>query len=143
MDQTPIPRLDARSIEIDAPPERVWDALVQEPPADGRLQRLGAALLGCRERRAHGPPGERGSTLVGFRVEEAIPPSRLALTGAHRFSTYALTFDIEPASGGGARLTATTDAVFFAPYRALVVGTGMHARLTDRMLARIRRRATG
>jgi hypothetical protein len=135
--------VDAHAVEVAAAPERVWAALLAELPRGGSLRALGAALLGCRERRARGPLDRAGSTLAGFRVARAEPPRELALDGAHRFARYALGFEIEPsAETGRTLLRATTDADFPGPhgrvYRALVIGTGMHVRLLRSMLGRVK-----
>ena len=53
---------------------------------------------------------EVGSTIVGFRVERAVRPSELALGGRHRFSRYALTFQVADLGGGSSSITAVTDA---------------------------------
>ena len=63
------------------------------------------------------------------------------LAGRHHFSDYALTFTLEPA-GDGVALVARTEATFPGvhgrAYRALVIGSGAHRRLTRRWLERIR-----
>jgi hypothetical protein len=143
---TGLPRIDAHAVEVAAAPERVWAALLAERPRGSSLRTLGAALLGCRERRTRGPLDRAGSTLAGFRVAHAQPSSELALAGEHRFARYALTFEIEPSGEPGrSLLRATTDAAFPGPhgraYGALVVGTGMHVRLLGGTLARVKRSA--
>ena len=146
---TALPRIDAHSVEVDASPGAVWVALLEALPrgfSSSRVGRAGAAALGCEYRRAEGPLDRRGSTLTGFRVASAEPPSRLALEGEHRFSRYALTFDVEPIGDGSrSRLSATTDAAFPGPhgraYRALVIGTRSHVVLVRRLLDGVRRSA--
>ena len=147
---TSLPHIDAHAVEVAAPAGVVWVALLETLPRGFTANpagRAGAALLGCAYRRPDGPLDRRGSTLVGFRVARAEPPSQLALEGEHRFSRYALTFDIEPAEGAENRslLRATTDAAFPGPhgraYRALVIGTRAHVVLVRRLLDGIRRSA--
>ena len=144
-----LPAIDEHSVEIAAGRKRVWDALVAGLPGGSpaeRSRQVGAALLGWEERRATGRPGEVGSTLVGFRVERARPRKELALTGRHRLSRYALTFRIEDGRRAGTTvLRAATDAEFPGvagrAYRALVIGSGIHARVMRGMLAGFKRRA--
>jgi hypothetical protein len=138
----PLTRVDVHAVEVAAGRERVWEGVLAEVRGGGTMRGLGATLLGCRERRAEGPLDREGSTLIGFRVADVAVAERLALVGEHRFSRYALTFDIaERDAGSGALLRATTDAWFVPIYRALVVGSGMHDRLMRAMVERIRRRA--
>jgi hypothetical protein len=63
------------------------------------------------------------------------------LEGRHPFSRYALVFLIDAREGGGCRARAQTWAAFPGPqgrlYRALVIGSGMHAVLVRRMLRRL------
>jgi hypothetical protein len=143
-----LPRIDQPGVAIAADPDTVWLALLDHlwrSTAPSLATRAGAAAIGCRERAVSGPPGRRGSTIVGFAVQRSEPPALLALVGAHRFSRYALTFAIEPLGDGGSSLSATTDAAFPGPhgraYRALVIGSGAHRRLMHAMLARIQRDA--
>jgi hypothetical protein len=102
-------------------------------------------LLGCRERSLNGSIEEAGSTVVGFRVESALAPARLALVGRHRFSSYALTFELDEVGAGRTRLRAISAAEFPGAaggvYRALVVGTRGHVVAVRRLLAGIRARA--
>jgi hypothetical protein len=88
---------------------------------------------------------EAGATLPGFVVEQACPPSRLALRGRHRFSRYALVFELEDRGPDGTRVRARTWGAFPGvhgrSYRALVVGSGAHRIVVRRLLRRIERRA--
>jgi hypothetical protein len=127
-------------IEIEAPAERVWGALVRlgERGFDGRAREAFASLLGCEQRRRSGRFPDPGSTVVGFRVAAAEPPSELALEGAHRFSRYALIFRIDDLGGQRSRLRAETRAEFSGAaggvYRALVIGTRGHVVVVRRLL---------
>jgi len=145
---TALPFVDEHAVEVAAAPERVWDALVAwvgRPPRP-RSERI-AALLGCRERGMNGLAGEEGSTIVGFRVVRSEAPASLALAGRHRFSDYALTFQIDDLGEGRSRLSATTRAAFPGAtgraYRALVIGTRGHVWAVRSILAAVRRRAEG
>jgi hypothetical protein len=133
-------------VDIAAGPERVWEALVAQFSGPARRGApFVASLLGCRERSVNGGIEEEGSTIVGFRVESALAPSRLSLAGQHRFSRYGLTFEIDDLGGGRSRLRAITDAEFpgaaGSVYRALVIGTRMHVVAVRRILAALRARA--
>jgi hypothetical protein len=130
---TGLPYVDEHAVEVAVPRERAWTAVrdVAERLSSGRggLPRL---LLGTD------PP-------AGFAVAEAVAPSRVALEGRHRFSRYALAFELDDAGEGTTRVRARTYAAFPGPhgraYRALVIGTRLHVVATRRLLATIRRRA--
>lgn len=105
-----------------------------------------ARAVGCDERTTSGPrPLTAGSTIPGFRVVAAVPPSELVLQGRHRFSAYALIFRLEHLGPGRSRLRAESRAAFPGiagrGYRMLVVVTGVHAVGMRRLLAGIRRRS--
>ena len=128
-----LPLVDDHCVEVSATPEVVWAALsaALDGAFSGRAAAGYAALVGCTPRSAAGPrPLRSGSSIPGFDVVSATPVSRLVLAGAHRFSTYSLTFAIEPIGTQGARLSAETRAVFpgvaGGAYRAMVIGTGVH-----------------
>jgi hypothetical protein len=142
-----LPFVDEHSLEIDAPPERVWDAVVAFSTGafgTGGGQ-LFARVVGCEETEVRGEAGAEGSTIVGFHVETSRPPRELGLAGRHRFSQYRLTFLIDRLDDGRSRVRAQTHARFPSLhgrlYRAAVIGSGAHVRLTRRMLARIAERA--
>lgn len=143
---TDLPFIDRHRVEIDAPPERAWQALVGGVAGSvgGALGERYARLVGCRETKAQGDPAVAGSTIVGFAVAEAEGPRRLVLEGQHHFSRYRLSFDLEP-SGGGTILTATTHAAFPGLhgqlYKTAVIRSRAHVLVTRRMLGAIRRRA--
>ena len=131
-----LPYIDEHSTCVGATPERTWAALM----AVGRALRGPAGplgwLLGLQPARA---------TLPGFEVEQACPPSRLALRGRHRFSRYALVFELEDGGADGTRVRARSWAAFPGvhgrSYRALVVGSGAHRVVVRRLLRRIEARA--
>jgi hypothetical protein len=110
-----LPFVDEHSVTTDLPRERVWQEVVRSAP-------------------------ERGFTVTGRDA-----PERLVLEGRHPFSRYALVFLVHPVDGGGSRVRAQTWAAFPGAhgraYRALVIGSGMHARIVRRMVRGIAGRA--
>jgi len=145
-----LPYIDEHVSTVDAGRERTWAALV----AVGRAHLGGSAagpavrLLRVEPARASGDWSEpqAGATLPGFAVEEARPPSRLALAGRHRFSRYALVFELEAAGADRTRIRAETRAAFPGAlgrvYQALVIGTGGHRLVVRRLLGLIEERAS-
>ena len=157
-----LPFIDAYSVEAKAPPERVWDVIVDQvlprfgggfgSVATGRIGQVGTRIL----RAPYAPPsragagapgaGERASppsVIMGFRVERAERPWLIALAGEHRFARYSLTLRVaRTTSGSMSRLSAETRAVFPGTagraYRAAVIGTGAHRLVVGRLLSRIR-----
>jgi hypothetical protein len=142
-----LPYVDEHWTEVQAPPARVWEALVAvvSRTTDGRVSERFAGLLGCDQRRVSGEVPAPGSTVVGFRIARSEAPAELALEGTHRFSRYALIFRIDDLGGTGSRLRAETRADFPGAggrvYRALVIGTRGHVLAVRRILGAVRRRA--
>jgi hypothetical protein len=142
-----LPFVDEHSLEIDAPPERVWDAAVAI--SRGAFGTSGGGLfarvVGCEDTEVQGEPGAEGSTIVGFHVETSRPPRELGLAGRHRFSEYRLTFLIEPGDTERSRVRAVTHARFPGLhgelYRTLVIRSRIHVLVTRRLLASIAERA--
>jgi hypothetical protein len=143
-----LPYLDEHETTIGVGVDDVWPVLVQT--LDRGFSRAGMAAysraVGSADRTASGPrPLAEGSTLPGFRVVTAVPGRELVLQGRHRFSSYALTFRLEPVGADRSRLRAESRAAFpgwaGAAYRLLLLRTGGHVVLTRRLLAGIRRRA--
>jgi hypothetical protein len=143
-----LPYVDEHQTVVAASPVDVWTALLEA--VDKAFTRPGAGgyarLVGCADRTASGPrPLAEGSSVPGFRVVEAVPPETLVLAGRHRFSSYRLTFRIEPLDEGRSRLSAETRAAFPGPaggiYRTLVIGTGGHVVVMRRLLSGIGRAA--
>jgi hypothetical protein len=134
-----LPFVDEHRQSFDVPVDLVWSALLKVL----RRQMAGSArfarVLGCDP--AVGTAefaGRPGDAVPGFRVVEAEPGHRLALRGRHRFSDYALTFVLDDH-----QLRAQTHAAFPGLlgrlYRAAVIGTGAHRRVTRRLLRKIAR----
>jgi hypothetical protein len=128
-----LPFVDEHSVEIAAPPDAVWDALwrvLGRTFGGTRASRLFARAVGVRDT----------EPIVGFRVAGEERGRSLVLEGEHRFARYRLTFRFE-----NGRLSAATHAAFPGPhgriYRALILPTGFHARVVNRVLGSIRRAA--
>ena len=124
-----LPFVDEHRTTIEASPDAVWRGLrqyVDRMLASNEKNPLTAVL------------GTHPS--AGFEVTEEVPQERLVLSGRHRFSRYALVFELE---GAGRRtvLKALTYAVFPGPhgrvYRLLVIGSRAHVLATRRMLASV------
>jgi hypothetical protein len=137
-----LPYIDEHSIRIGATPEQVWRVLVPQ------LRGLGGSIPSPIKRLLALDPAEwrgewrgeveGGDTLPGFAVAEARPPERLALRGRHRFSSYALIFELDPTGAGSCTLRAQTRARFPGlsgrAYRALVIGSRGHRLIVRRLL---------
>jgi hypothetical protein len=129
----PLPYVDVHSRRVSATPERTWDALVHlvrsrmtdpAPAAFVALWRLEPAS--------------------GFEIAEQAEPRHLVLRGRHRFSRYALAFELEPGPDGvtvSARTSAEFPGLAGRTYRALVIGSRLHGLAVRQMLAAIARAA--
>lgn len=129
-----LPFVDEHSVEIPAAHDAVWDALwtqLRRSFGGTRGSRLFGRAVGVRDT----------EPIVGFRVAEEERGRRLVLEGRHRFARYRLTFRFEDG-----RLSAATHAAFPGPhgkvYRALILPTGFHARVVNRVLDAVRRGAS-
>jgi hypothetical protein len=138
-----LPFVDEHHVLVPAPPRVVWESLTKQFSRPG-LTGLVAHLLGTEPRRASGTPPAEGATLPGFAVAQAVPGSRLRLTGRHRFSRYELIFHLRP-EHDATTLSALTYAEFPGlhgrVYRRLVIGSGAHSLLLGRLLRAVRRDA--
>jgi hypothetical protein len=143
-----LPYIDEHSMYIAATPERTWAALTAVGAEMGGPDRPLGWLLRPQPAVAAGDWSagvQAGATLPGFAVEHACPPSRLELAGRHRFSRYALVFELEDTGPEPTRIRALTWAEFAGvhgrAYRALVIETGAHRMVVGRLLRRIGERA--
>ena len=138
-----LPFVDEHSVAVAAPPEVVWDALLEQLPKL-TAERI-AGLLDCAPSERAGKLGRIGSTIPGFMVTRSIRPAVLALMGEHRFSRYALVFRISETPLEPVLLSAETRAEFPGrrgrAYRTAVIGSRGHTLATHAMLRAVRRRA--
>jgi hypothetical protein len=145
-----LPYIDEHSISIGVTCERAWELLISTvrtdferaaPPALRMLLGLVPAAAICDQ----DDTLEAGDAIPGFAVTEAHAPERLALSGRHRFSRYALVFEIDPSDDDRCTLRAQTWAEFPGlpgrAYRALVIGSGGHRLVVRRLLRRVAGRA--
>jgi hypothetical protein len=129
-----LPYIDEHAIAIAAPRERVWTVLERYVASSLRTVERSplARVLGTEPR-------------AGFAVAERLPAERLSLAGRHRFSRYALVFELADAADGATRLRALSYATFpgvhGGVYRLLVIGTRFHVLATRHLLRSIGRRA--
>jgi hypothetical protein len=146
---SPLPIVDEHATVVEAGVAEVWPVLLKT--VDRTFSRGGASgyarAVGCDPATASGPrPLAVGSTVPGFRVVAAIPGTELMFEGRHRFSSYSLTFHLEPVGAGRSRLRAETRAAFPGPlgrlYRLLVIGSRGHAVLVQRLLSSINRESS-
>ena len=127
-----LPYVDEHAITIAAPRDQVWRA----------LQRYATSSIGM----SGGNPLARilgTAPRSGFAVAAAVPGDTLTLAGRHRFSRYALVFELQDSAGHGTVLRAKTFAAFPGLhgqlYRAMVIGTRVHVLATTQMLRAVRR----
>lgn len=126
-----LPYVDEHAITVEVPRDQAWAALNRYAASIGLPEGSPMArILGTAPR-------------SGFAVAESVPASTLTLAGRHRFSRYALVFELDDAAGDAVVLRAKTYAVFPGlhgkVYRALVIGTRVHVLATNRMLGSVRR----
>jgi len=143
-----LPVVDEHTIEIDASVGDTWTALTRslDRAWSRPLAATYARLIGAVDRAADGRrPVADGSTYPGFHVVSAVPDTELVLAGQHRFSTYLLSFRIEPVGPAQSLLRAGPRAACPGAtgqlYELAVIRSGAHRRLTRRLLTGIGRRA--
>ena len=143
-----LPFVDAWSVDVDAPPRVVWEAVLASAPAAraGVARRTLAFLLGADPANTNGLAGHvLGAERPGFAVCEVVPPVTYALAGRHRLAAYQLVFRIDQRGLGQSRLTAETFAAFPGTggrlYRMFLMDARLHALVMWFMIRRIRRRA--
>jgi hypothetical protein len=143
-----LPFVDAWSIEIDAPPRVVWDAVLASAPGARPRAWHGwwARAWGADPAASNGLASHvLGAERPGFAVSEVVAPVTYALAGQHRFARYQLVFRIDHRGAGQSRLTAETFATFPGRagrlYRMVLMDARLHALVMWSMLRVIRRRA--
>lgn len=142
-----LPPLDEHGIQIDAPSEVVWPAMIAAVrktlghPTNARLVRG----LGSEEFEIDKNFPAIGSTLPGFIVARVIGPAVLALEGEHDYARYALVFVLDPLPDERTLLRAQTRADFKGvrgkAFRRLTIGTHAHGALLRQILRKARRQA--
>jgi len=134
---------------IGATREQAWAALIAVVRGFGRaVPGAIARPWGLVPARAHGDwrsTPQPGDCVPGFTVARAQAPLSLELRGRHRFSRYALVFELDEMGDKGCRLRALTYAEFPGlaghAYRALVIGSGGHRLAVRRLLRDVAVRA--
>ncbi len=139
-----LPYIDENRTQIDASPDAVWTALASvlrsQIDVVPRPVRRAWGLTPAEARGDRRGPLQAGDAVPGFEVTEADAGNRLELQGRHRFSRYALIFELEPADGGctlAAQTWAEFPGVAGAGYRALVIGTRGHRFAVRRLLGSV------
>ncbi|MFI6996872.1 hypothetical protein [Nocardia sp. NPDC050175] len=145
VDLSPLRLVDDQSVVINAPSAVVWRELgAVIGRAGSRGVELGGRLLRLRPAAAAGDPLFVGSALPGFAIVRADPQRELALTGRHRFSTYAVIFHLAT-EGEQTTLRAETHADFPGMagrlYKAAVIDTRLGTLGTRALLRMVQRRA--
>jgi hypothetical protein len=142
-----LPRLDERAVVVAAAPDAAWHAALRtfRSAFAAPAARAAARLLGCQPAGISGwDRPVPGSTVPGFRVVTAEPPTLLVVAGRHRFSRYGIAVRISPAERGS-RVSVESRATFPGPhgalYRLAVVGSGVHVLAVRRLLRQVAREA--
>ena len=143
-----LPFVDAWSVDIEASPRIVWEAVLASAPGarTGLARRILAIVVGANPAESNGLASHViGAERPGFAVCEVVVPATYALGGQHRFSHYQLVFRIDQRGPGQSRLTAETFATFPGTagrlYRMFLMNLKLHPLVMWSMVRRIRRRA--
>ncbi len=145
-----LPYIDQHSVQIGATPDRVWCALMSVLHTEVGGIVTSTLTRGLRLEPAQSRGDWRGTlhpgdSLPGFEIAETHPPKRLVLRGRHRFSRYALVFELDAAGTACCALRAQSWAEFPGlsgrAYRALMIGTRGHHLVVRRLLRHVARRA--
>ncbi|WP_292981170.1 DUF2867 domain-containing protein [Mycobacterium sp.] len=119
-----LPYIDEHAISIAATRAETWPAVLKTI---------------CRD------PDDPSTVPLGFVLDEARPPERLALKGRHLFARYLWVFELDTDGPRRTRVRSATWAHFPGfhgkIYRALVIGTGAHRVVVRATLKRISSRA--
>jgi hypothetical protein len=114
-----LPYIDEHARSIDATRDRAWTALLK---------------VMCKDPNDPSAP-------TGFWLDSADAPARLALSGRHWFSRYALIFELDDEGPSRTRIRAQSRAEFPGLhgkiYRALVIGSGGHRVAVRRLLRQV------
>ncbi len=145
-DRALLPFVDAWSVDVEATPRAVWEALIASHRASGAWARVLAAALGADPRTSNGLGAHvLGAERPGFEVCEVVSPATYALAGRHRFAQYQLVYRISQRGAHGSRLTAETFASFPGTagrvYQTLLIDFRLHACVMWITLRALRRRA--
>ncbi|MEV6427818.1 hypothetical protein [Nocardia sp. NPDC051463] len=115
-----LPYIDEHARSIDANRDRAWKALLK---------------VMCKD------PDDPSHPPTGFQLDAADAPARLALSGRHWFSRYALIFELDEEGPSRTRIRAQSWGEFPGLhgkiYRALVIGSGGHQVVVRRLLRQI------
>lgn len=115
-----LPYIDEHARSIDASAADTWAALLR---------------VMCRD------PNDPSTAPVGFVLDEATAPTRLALKGRHPFAVYRWIFELDVEGPKRTRVRSQTWAAFPGLhgkiYRALVIGSGGHRVVVRWTLKRI------
>jgi hypothetical protein len=142
-----LPPLDEHGIQIDAPSEVVWPAMIAAVrktlghPSSARLVKG----LGSEEVAVDTNFPAIGSTLPGFVVARVVGPAVLALEGEHDYARYAVVFVLDPLPEDRTLLRAQTRADFKGTrgkaFRRLTLGTHLHGAILRQILRKARKQA--